>query len=445
MCATALFTPLSSLYKTNHMLLQKSRIVQLLAALLLLAFFTGCLKDSCKNSYTIYRPVYKSLTAVRNEMKWEAPRNIEMPGKIYLYGKYLLVNDVDKGIHVFDNSAPAAPKKLGFLRIPGNVDMAIRNNVLYADSYADLAAFSIGDWNDAKPIAFRNKVFADRNNYWGTFTNTDSVQVIVSYEAKDTVVDCETVNTWRNCTSCIFEDAGGRPFFANASAAAAPLPVNGTGGSMARFTLVNDYLYTVTNSTLSTFAVSDAQNPVLVDSRQLGWNIETIFPFANKLFIGSATGMFIYDLANPAAPEPKGTFSHARVCDPVIAEESFAFVTLRSGQPRCGGIINQLDVVNIANLSAPKLLKSYPLTNPHGLSKDGDRLFVCDGSAGLKVFDATDPSGLKLLQAFNGMGETFDVIAHNNIALVVAKDGLYQYDYTNRNAIKLISKIAVSK
>ncbi len=50
-----------------------------------------------------------------------------------------------------------------------------------------------------------------------------------------------------------------------------------------------------------------------------------------------------------------------------------------------------LSVVNIKNIDQPKLVMTYPLTNPHGLGKDGDLLFICDGTAGLKIFDASDP------------------------------------------------------
>jgi hypothetical protein len=39
--------------------------------------------------------------------------------------------------------------------------------------------------------------------------------------------------------------------------------------------------------------------------------------------------------------------------------------------------------------------------------------------------------------------ETYDVIAWNNKALVVAKDGLYQFDYSNLNNIRLLSKIGL--
>ena len=56
----------------------------------------------------------------------------------------------------------------------------------------------------------------------------------------------------------------------------------------------------------------------------------------NRLFIGSQTGMFIYNLSNPDNPVQDGQFNHVRSCDPVIADEKYAYVTLRSGScQRC--------------------------------------------------------------------------------------------------------------
>jgi len=40
--------------------------------------------------------------------------------------------------------------------------------------------------------------------------------------------------------------------------------------------------------------------------------------------------------------------------------------------------------------------------------------------------------------------ETYDVIAWNNRLLVVAKGGLYQYNYSNPSSLSLISKLAVN-
>jgi hypothetical protein len=78
------------------------------------------------------------------------------------------------------------------------------------------------------------------------------------------------------------------------------------------------------------------------------------------------------------------------------------------------------------------------------LSKDGNLLFVCDGADGLKVFDADDANNIKLVKNFV-MEEANDVIAYNHIALVMATDAIYQFDYSNVAGMKLLSKISIQK
>ena len=101
-------------------------------------------------------------------------------------------------------------------------------------------------------------------------------------------------------------------------------------------------------------------------------------------------------------------------------------------------------MVQLNNLVDASLIKVYNLTSPRGLSKDGNLLFICDGSGGLKIFNASNVSDIKLLKQFPNP-ETYDVIAGNGIAIVVATDGLYQYDYSDVNNIHLVSKISLTK
>jgi hypothetical protein len=151
--------------------------------------------------------------------------------------------------------------------------------------------------------------------------------------------------------------------------------------------------------------------------------------------------MFVYDISNPTNPTQLSTFQHARSCDPVIADNTYAYVTLRSGTV-CQGFSNQLDILDITNINNPILKKTYQLTNPHGLSKDGNTLIVCDGKDGVKFYNAADINSIQLMKTIKE-SETYDVIAFNNWALVVAKDGLYQYDYGDLNNIRQLSKLSV--
>ena len=96
----------------------------------------------------------------------------------------------------------------------------------------------------------------------------------------------------------------------------------------------------------------------------------------------------------------------------------------------CQGFLNQLDVVDIADVTKPSLVKSYPMTNPHGLSKDGDLLLICDGDEGLRICDAKSASGVNTISTLK-MPKTFDVITLGGIAVVSTVDGLYLVDYSN--------------
>ncbi|MBA2745855.1 MAG: hypothetical protein H0U44_06490 [Flavisolibacter sp.] len=409
-----------------------------LVLLPLVMFLQGCLKDTCINTYKIYTPIYKTLTEVRAEMGSQAPREIKQAGKIFLYGSYLFMNEPNKGIHVINNANPAVPIKIGFINIPGNVDLAVKGNYLFADSYSDIVVFDISNPNAVHPVKFMDNVIKEHGMFWANHTVADSVQVIVGYNERDTTVDCSTYSRWQNCANCSFQDALGNSFSIASGAAA---PSGGRGGSMARFAQTGNFLYGVSETSLYSIDITNPQQPVQTAIKNVGWGIETIYPFQDKLFIGSNTGMFIFNISNPSNPTAMGEFTHARSCDPVITDGQYAYVTLRSGNA-CFGTSNQMDVIDITNLNNPSLVKTYPFTNPHGLDKDGNTLFICDGAAGLRVIDASNVQQLVPIRQISGLN-TYDIIAHNGIAIVVASDGLYQFDYSNTSNIYQVSKINI--
>ncbi len=398
----------------------------------------GCLKDSYRETYTIYMPVYKSLTEVRQNMTGGPAQPLRNTGKLNVYGNYIFLNEINEGIHIIDNSNPASPQNIAFIAIPNNMDLAVKGRYLYADSYSDIVVFDISQPTNVRAVKFLNNVIREKNRYWvQNQTNADSIKVVVGYTARDTTVSASQYRRWSSCSSCMYASADVNRYFSTSA------PQAGVGGSMSRFTIVNDYLYAVSNSELYAVSIANGDDPQLTSTKNMGWNIETIYPFKDRLFIGSRTGMFIYSLSNPSAPVQVSQFTHATSCDPVIADDSYAYVTLRSGTT-CNGTINQLDVLDVRNLSAPVLKRTVGLLNPHGLSKEGNKLFICDGTGGLKLFDVTNPETPKLVQQVTGL-ETLDVIAFGGRAIVVAKDGLYQFNYTNDNSITQLSKLAIQK
>ncbi len=212
----------------------------------------------------------------------------------------------------------------------------------------------------------------------------------------------------------------------------------GKGGSLARFAVTDQNLYAVTFEHLKRFDLSIPSQPDYADSAYLGIGIETIFPYGDNLFIGTRDGMQIYDISTPALLIRLSTYQHIYSCDPVVAQDNYAYVTLNSNNLWCGRSVNRLDIIDISNLSNPKRIAEYTMEGPQGLGIQGKLLFVCDN--GLKVYDATDKTDIRLLQHF-GIKAT-DVIPNGDMLLVIGDDGLYQYHYDGTQ-LSLLSKIPV--
>ncbi|QIP11438.1 hypothetical protein G8759_01685 [Spirosoma aureum] len=405
---------------------------------------TGC-TDKCEETRTFKRftPVTLTLRQVREGVRVEDARTLQNPGKIYTKDGYLFINEIKEGIHLIDNRNPASPEPVAFLRIPGNGDMAVRNNILYADSYMDLVAFDISDPTHPQEVSRVESIFSSGQFEGGSWSvNPQTVMLSdqrVDYVTETVKTDCDAVGQWaNNCPNCFVFDA-----LSSGSKSPAAPNTNGTAGSMARFALYDNFLYTVSQSDMQLFNIQNAAKPTPRSRISMGWGIETIFPYKDKLFIGSQTGMHIYDNANPTNPVHLSTFQHARVCDPVVVHDNIAYVTLRDGT-QCGGFTNQLDVVDITSLTNPRLLKSYPMQNPHGLGIDFPNLFICEGVHGLKTFDAQSALDIKQREHLTGMN-AYDVIPLDKTLLMIGRDGLYQFDYTNPAQLRQISKIAVNR
>ncbi|MEL7222288.1 MAG: hypothetical protein AAGJ93_13270, partial [Bacteroidota bacterium] len=222
----------------------------------------------------------------------------------------------------------------------------------------------------------------------------------------------------------------------------------GTGGSMARFTIIGNHLYAISTTNMDIISLAQPTAPEFISTINLGWGIETIFPYCDKLFIGSNSGMFIYDNSNPAAPVQLSAFAHARACDPVFVKDNYAYVTLRDGN-ECQGFINQLDLVDISDLENPFLVESFPMNNPHGLTIRGDHLMLCEGVYGLKAFDISNPSVLddKQLDHYEGV-HAFDAISlpgNAPITMVIGEDGFYQFLFKADEGFRLLSRIENGK
>lgn len=108
-------------------------------------------KETAPANVEGYRPIYKSISQVQ-QIEMLAAQPLKQPGKIYVKGSYLFVNELNKGIHIINNLDPANPKRIAFVSIPGNVDMAVKGTTLYADNYTDMVALDISNPTSVKVL-----------------------------------------------------------------------------------------------------------------------------------------------------------------------------------------------------------------------------------------------------------------------------------------------------
>lgn len=415
--------------------------------IILIAFFSSCTDQvEITRTFKIFEPVYMSPEEIRSAVAVEEPQEIESAGKIYLYKQYLFVNEPSKGIHVINNQDPSKPSFMQFINIPGNYDISVRGDALFADSYVDLVVFDIKNIEAIKEtgrlenVFYTNSVATYYDNIRGVIVDWNEVEkVTVEYEPSNGIYP---EYFWDKGNLAF---SGGLDMAATRSSFMPPSTVTGVGGSMARFAIVDEYMYSVDANKLSVFDISDLQVPTVVQQMNIGWGIETIFPFRQNIFIGSQTGMYIYSIEQPSNPALLSFYQHIRRCDPVVANDTHAFVTLRGGGA-CGGTSNELHVLDIQDLTQPRLLKTYAMTEPHGLGIDDNALFICDGSAGLKVYDATDVYAItdNMIATYPSI-RAYDVIPFNDLLIMTGDDGIRQFDYSNPAKIKLLSSLAVSQ
>ena len=375
-------------------------------------------------------PQLMSKTAFRSSVEVIAPKTIEEPGKIYVYQDYIFVGDVHSGIHIIDNSDPKSPKAIKFIQIPGNEDISVKDNFLYADSATDLVVFDISDINNVSIIEQLEDVFNVYN--YDIPVEAEAVDY-GKFDFDDDIIVGWTLTTERrkkvdNTMDKALDD--GVVLSAGAES------TTGTGGSLARFQIVDNYLYTVGNYEMAIFNIQNLAEPVLSNTQYAGWNIETMFQAEGYLYLGSTNGMYIYNLVNPSSPEFVSDFKHWEGCDPVVVDGDYAYLTLRGGN-LCGQLESVLEVIDISDKTNPTLAARYNLENPYGLGIKNNMLYVCDGTAGLKLFERETSEDLRLVNSLKDI-QAKDVIPLEKSLIMIGEKTLYQYDYMDNN-IGLIS------
>lgn len=217
----------------------------------------------------------------------------------------------------------------------------------------------------------------------------------------------------------------------NSSADGTSSAGGGTGqaGSLATFTIAKNNLYVMDTSDVIAFSLGDPIDPQQFDSHAINLKDgETIFNHKNEyVFIGKRTGVDLIELDEIGNMSFLAEHSHITSCDPVIAQGNRSYVTTRSGN-ECGMGQSLLEVLDITDMSNPKVIESIEMTSPSGLAIAGEDLFVCDTIDGLQRFKVIDTEEEFYLESayISDIFACNDIILKNDLLILNHDNGVTQ-------------------
>ena len=396
-----------------------------------------------------HTPIYETPSQLSAKITVTPAKDYAEAGKIITYENYIFINRPLEGIHVVDNSNPAAPVNLHFINIPGSLDMSIIDNHLYTDMFSALVVFNIE--NVTAPEILEDFTVEDVFYYDPYVTLPEVEEDATIYRNYATIDQSQGIVTgWTvEIREEPLEDQMLRfdtmeiVALESSTSADQASTQTSTAGSMTRFLPIDNYLYTINFNELVLFSIGEDFRPSRFARLDTRTQAETLFQLNDLLFVGSTTGMLMYDVETPSNPEYLNSIQHFRSCDPVVADEEYAYVTLRGGT-NCFTDLNELQIIDIRNPEEELVVVARQvLFNPHGLAIHQDHLIICDGTAGLKVLDVSNREAPRIVNTEN-IPFAYDIIVDYPNAVVVGESIVYQYDLSNLPEITKTAELTLN-
>lgn len=133
----------------------------------------------------MYEPIVMKRADFEAAIKLTDVKTVVNPGKIYVIGDRLFINDTYEGFEIVNNSNSKKPVKEKYLNIPGATDIAIRNNTLYINQATDLVVLTYDASLQQLTIKKRIKnVFPALESPNNDFKSVNEDEVIVKWKLK---------------------------------------------------------------------------------------------------------------------------------------------------------------------------------------------------------------------------------------------------------------------
>lgn len=409
--------------------------------LLTLCFFSvfilSCESEETKKEQVKFAvPKLKSLAAIRNNVYVSSAKQTKSDGKIYVAENFLFYIAKEQGVHIFNNMNPSVPQNSVFINIEGVHDISVKGNYLFADNFFDLLVFDISNIQNitlvktVENVISFSPVYPIDAQYYDYTVGPVGDEIITgfSFEMRDKPEGQEVI--WAEDALATFNSSTGNV---------------GTGGSYARFQIQNNALYTIDSFKLNVFNITNPittffDKDIYMNQWFGGGVFETLFIQKDILFVGSTTGMYTVNASDEFNPYFVSGFAHATACDPVVVDELTAYITVRGGST-CGAIEDQINVINVSDISNPTLISTYLINEPYGLGIKNDILYVGCGNNGLKVFNALNSSSLVLENTYPG--NVKDIIPLNSHLITVGDNKITQYSYGPNYTLVMLSEISL--
>ncbi|RLD24430.1 MAG: hypothetical protein DRI71_02605 [Bacteroidetes bacterium] len=104
-----------------------------------------------------FEPILMTRTDMEAAVAMHEPREIESPGKIWVYNNYILLIEKYKGIHIIDNSDPANSHNVAFIQVDGCTDLAVKDDVIFTNNAVDMIGVKVNANFSTAEVVSRNK------------------------------------------------------------------------------------------------------------------------------------------------------------------------------------------------------------------------------------------------------------------------------------------------
>jgi len=389
--------------------------------------------SSCIESSNVYLPVYLSEEEFKSAITFQPNFTVANPIEIHTMDSYVYIVDSNKGIIILDNTNPNDLTPIGRINIPGVNSIIIQNNIIIADSATDLITINIEDTTNPQEIKRLSNILSSNVKPRGIWGNkVDESQGIVVDKIYERTSGCnDTITSSSDSTS--FGCTSNKQDTLNENYN----QLEEIERYFKRMIVIDNLLYVINEQNILLVNIDTFGNIQLVDKVAVEAEVSAISHLGDRLLAGTRRGVMGYRINDDGLSFETSYNYQPWQCQEILFKGTTAF-TIENVNNKCGANTNLLEILNFENIDNPEKVSNYPVFNPMKIDVSDTAILIADKDKGLIVLDRSNIQNPSLANQIDAPSP-ISVNQVDNIALLLSKNGLYQYDINNLNDIYLIS------